>query len=480
MKIRPKVLIDFGRVNEPIRIPIIDLINNSVQSFLTNDFATGVSSLTVQNTFGFSTNQILFIGTTMNENSEIVKTSSSVSPSGQTVTLNSATTQAHTNTDPIFIIPFDQVEISTASTLTGAKTVLTTIYLDVEKETKYNDTVSTTGYYFARFKNSITGLYSDYSDGVPLSGYPINSARYIIDSALDEINKEQSDLFSDKYCFSKINEGQMEVLRELKRWSWMQVFGASTESSVGSWRIALPSDIDDSNTNKSIYNFSVGKDPAMTWVDKEEWDRIVQVVHWSTFASALHVGDSTVTLSDSSDFDSTGTLQVGSSTISYTANNKTTGVLTLTKVSTITASVGQDAFQGASLGMPVYYTIFAGYVWHYPVIDTNHDKMDYSMDYYSQLVPITSDTDTLIVPDPVLIKDYLVSKLILRQNNGEDTEGSKAAMQSFELRLKKLKQTETMNRKIILKPRMNDYSKMMSMDGDSKAIRTQGFQTSLR
>ena len=87
----------------------------------------------------------------------------------------------------------------------------------------------------------------------------------------------------------------------------MQVFGASTESSVGSWRIALPSDIDDSNTNKSIYNFSVGKDPAMTWVDKEEWDRIVQGVHWSTFASALHVGDSTVTLSDSSDFDSTAT-----------------------------------------------------------------------------------------------------------------------------------------------------------------------------
>lgn len=478
-KIRPKVLINYGRQNEPVRIPIADLLLNTQQSFLTNDFASGQGSITIQNITGFAVNQVLFIGTPGNENSEIIKTHSATAPTGSTVTLASNTTQAHSNTDPVYIIPFDQVEISSASTLTGTKTVLTTMSLDVAKETKYNDTTVTVGYYFARFKNSITSAFSDYSDGVPVAGYPINSARSIIDSALAEINKEQSELFTDEYGFQQINNAQMEVLRELKRWSWMQVFGASTEAAVGGWRVALPSDIDDSNTNKSIYNFSLGKDPSMVWVDKEEWDRITQAVKWTTLASTLTIGDATITLSDSSDFDASGTIQIGGTSISYTANNKTTGVLTLSSVSTVGGVAGVDIFQNGSLGTPYYYTIFAGYVWHYPIVDSNHDGMDYSMDYYSQLVPIVSDTDTIIVPDPVMIKDYLVAKFIKRMNNGEDTNGSIEAMKSFDMRLAKMKQTETMNRKIVMKPRYNDYSKLMTIDGDSKATRTQGYIPSM-
>ncbi len=479
MKIRPKILISYGRQNEPIRIPIVDLLINTQQTFLTNDFASGVSSITVQNIYGIAINQVLFIGVPGNENSEIIKTHTATAPTGSTITLVSATTQAHSNTDPVYVMPFDQIEISYSTTLTGTKTVLTNITLDVEKETKYNDTSVTSGYYFARFKNSITSTFSDYSDGVSILGYPINSARAIINTALDEINKTQSDLFSDEYAFRQINNAQMEVLREQKRWSWMQVFGATTEASVGSWRVALPLDIDDSNTNKSIWNFSIGKDPAMTWTDKEEFDRITQGIHWTTLASTLTIGDATITLTDSSDFDDSGTIQIGSSTISYTANSKTTNVLTLTAVSTVGGVAGVDIFQFATLGTPTYYTIFAGYVWHYPVNDNYHDKLNYSMDYYSQLTPIASDTDTIIVPDPVMIKDYLVSKYIVRMNNGEDTEGSIAAMNSFDNRLRKMVQKETMNHKIVMKPRYNDYKSLLNSDGDSKSIRTQGYQVNL-
>ena len=162
-KIRPKILIDFGRQNAPIRIPIADLILNAPGSFLTNDFSSGVSAFTVQNINGFAINQINFVGTVGNENSEIVKTHSATAPTGSTVTLASATTQAHSNSDQVYIIPFDQVEISYAATLTGSKSVLVTMTLDVKKETFYNDTTITSGYYFARFKNSITSVfYNEY------------------------------------------------------------------------------------------------------------------------------------------------------------------------------------------------------------------------------------------------------------------------------------------------------------------------------
>jgi hypothetical protein len=474
-KIRPKILIDCGRQNAPIKIPIADLLLNTDSSFLTNDFDINVGAITVQNIIGFAIDQIIFIGSPGNENAEIIKTHGSTAPTGNIVTLASTTNQPHTNSDSVYVIPFDQVEISKAATITGTKTVLNTLTLDVDTETRYNDTTTTTGYYFARFKNSITDDFSNYSDGVPLSGYPINSARAIIDSAKDEINKEQSEIFTDEYGFKKINEAQMEVLRELKRWSWMQVFGATSEAFVGSWRIALPDDIDDSNTNKSIYNFSIGNDQNMIWVDKEEFDKITYDVRYSQLVNQLSVGDAIVTLADSSDFNDSGTIQIGNNVLSYTTNNKTNGILTLTSVSTISITSNYDVFQNVSLGSPLYYTIHSGYVWHYPACDIMHDKLDYSMDYYSQLVPINSDTDTIIVPDSVMIKDYLVAKFIKRMNNGEDTSGSLEAMKSFDARLIKMKQTETMNRKIILKPRMNNYFNLS--DGDSKQTRLQGFIT---
>ena len=101
--------------------------------------------------------------------------------------------------------------------------------------------------------------------------------------------------------------------------------------------------------------------------------------------------------------------------------------------------------------------------------------MNYKMDYYSMLTSVTKDTDTLIVPDSVLVKDYLVWKYLKRMNSGEDTKGSMDAFGNFEARLKKLKQTEVSNHKIVLKPRYNNYSQLEAFDGDSKYTRLQGF-----
>ena len=474
-KLRPQIKINYGRVNSPIRIPLRDLFIGASESFLTNDFASGVSALTVKNIYGFAINQILFIGQAGVESSEFVKTHGSTAPTGSTVALSAATTQPHANSDQVYIVQYDQVEISYSGTLTGTKTVLTTQNLDVADETIYYDNTISTGFYFARYKNSITSTFSDYSDGCPIRSYAMNTSRFIIDTALAEINKVSSDLFSDEYGFSQINKCQMEVLREQKRWSWMQALGATTEASTGMWRIPVPSDLDDQNTNKSTLNFRLGTDSNMTFVDKEEWDGVVQGIKWSTLGAVLNVSDATITLSDSSNFDASGTIQLGSDTLSYTANDTTTGILTLSAVSTVTYAVGFDVFQGATLGSPTYFTINTGYLWHYPVVDSLHDKKDYSLDYYMALTPITSDTDTIVVPDPVLVIDYLRWKFLKRQNNGEETNGSLEAKDCFVKRRDKLVQKEVMTRKIVLKPRYNNYSRLSSFDGDSKNIRTQGF-----
>ncbi len=473
-KIRPKIRITYGRVNAPLRVALNDLLLNSQITYLTNDFASGVSALTVPNIYGIAINQVLYVGSPGAEGSEIIKTHVSTAPSGITVTLASSTLRNHSNSDEVRVIPYDQVEYSYATTLTGSKNVITTITMDVSDETVYYDSSVTTGYYFARFKNSITNAYSGYSDGCPVGSYAINTARYAIDSALGELNKDESKVFSDEYGFVQINNCQQEVKKELKRWSWLQVFGATTEAVVGGWRIPMPSDIEDINTNKSIYNFSVGDAKNIVWVDKEEWNNITSQISYTQLKLPLGIGDVTMTLNDSSDFDDSGSVQIGGLTIDYTANDKSTGILTITSSASV-YTAGTEVFQNAPYGVPTYYTVHSGYIWHYPILSSEYDGNDYNLDYYSDISPITSDSDILSVPDPILVKDYLVSAYIRRMNNGEDTEGSTAAYQKFLARLKKLKQTETMNRKIIMKPRYNDYSRLMTIDGDSKFTRTQGF-----
>ena len=43
--------------------------------------------------------------------------------------------------------------------------------------------------------------------------------------------------------------------------------------STGSWKIAIPTDLDDENTNKSILNLRVGSNPRLTYVDKEKFEK---------------------------------------------------------------------------------------------------------------------------------------------------------------------------------------------------------------
>ena len=107
-----------------------DLIENADKSFLAADIASGVSSLTLESTQRFYTNQIIVIGEIGTERTEIIKTHAVTTPSGQTLTLASATARAHQRGDPVYIINYDRYELSHATTATGSKTTLTITGVD--------------------------------------------------------------------------------------------------------------------------------------------------------------------------------------------------------------------------------------------------------------------------------------------------------------------------------------------------------------
>lgn len=452
-----------------------DLILSTPVTLLTANTVASATTLTVKNIQGFSTNQILLIGIIGNQGAEIVKTHASTPPSGTTITLAAATQFPHSSSTAVTVMLYDQVEISTATTATGSKSVLGTLNIFADSySTNFNDTANSTGFYFARFKNSITSTFSVYSSPIPTTGYSQFSARSIIDNALDMINRTIGQTFTDDYAFKQLDNCQMECIRELKRWSFMQKFNFSLgEVTTGQWKVALPVDCDDQNSNRSIYNFKIGTGTNMNWVDKEKWNEIIQSVAHTTLANNISIGDATITLTDSSDFTQTGTVAIGANNYTYTANNQSTGVLTLSVISTTTNTAGQDAFFGASQGMPYVWTTYGGYIYFYPTLDSNMNQQNAYLDYYSSLILTTTDTQTIVLPDPTVVQYYLAWKFLLKQANGQTNDEIDAMRQLYLERRAKMIQKETANRTFQLKPQ----NRQSSYNDDDAATRLGNFNT---
>jgi hypothetical protein len=455
-QVRPKILLRYGRQNQPVRVPTQDmLIDPPAQTFLTTDALTATASIEVGNILNFAINQILLIGELGNQNTEIIKTHGSTAPSGSSITLANNLRFTHTAGTPVTVMSYDQVEISNAATVAGAKTVLGSVITIAGNQlnTEYNDVAASAGYYFARWKNSITSSFSAYSDPSPITAYTIYSARSIIDGALGLINQTQSEVFSDEFAFQMIDMCQMEVLREFKRWSFMQAFDTIIgETSTGQWKIALPDDCDDQNTTKSVYTFRIGKEQEMIWVDKEEFNALIQGIAYSDLTTPIIVGSTSIVLVDTSDFTDSGSILIGENTYTYSANDRSTGTLTMS-ASTTTNDAGQTAFQQAGgAGLPTYYTVHSGYLWHWPMTSGVYDNRNYYLDYYKKQLQITKDSDEVVVPDASLLHYYLAAKFLIRQANGAITGDAQKMLDLYDARVLKLKQKETPNRKFIFKP----------------------------
>lgn len=485
---RPKVLLTDGRVQQPIQIQNSDAALTTYQTFLSNDTALGATTLIAENVDGLDANQpvsnFLILGQVGTGSAEVVEISSYSGVT--TIHLSSGTAYPHSASTPITALPYNQVEISWAPTISGVKVILAVVDLQFQDlNTLYADYPNgeTTGFYFARFYNNDLDTFSSYSDPAPILGYTIYSARSIIDSALGELNKQTSDVLSDQFAFQMLDSFQTDVLKELKRWSFMQKFDyIMGQFHVGQWKIAMPSDIEDPNTNQSVYNIRVGSNGRLTWIDKAKWDDFIFNLAYSTLSVDLLMGATTMTLEDSGDFnhltddntDGSGTVIIGNNTYTYSANDTATGILTLSTVITSanTATAGQDVFQNANLGLPTYYTIFGGYAYTWPITSDQYDGVNAFMDYYTAQIRIQHDSDQIVVPDAVAASLYLQWKFLKKLNNGDEDAGSLAVMQQYLARREKLKTKKVLNRTFKFNPRFQNFAiQEQSNSGDPRFIR---------
>jgi len=401
----------------------IELLDNAQLTYLTAATTGGsTAALTVQSIKEFAVNQVLLLGEFGDEKSEIVKTHASTAPSGSTITLTAAVTFDHAIDTPVYILDYDQIEFSHADTITGSKSVLATENIEADNtETIYKDSTETAGYYFTRYKNSIETTYAGYSDAEPYANFGEDTVYAIKQRALDELGEEYGGWLTPDWLNERLWQGRRYVHNKLKRWSWRQAFDTDLGNvTSGDYRVAMPTDIKDPNTNKDVMAVRIGTSENLTYITKKEMDEEWEGVARTTLSVAYTVGDASITLTDSRDFGESGTIQFNDEeTLEYSANSKSTGVLTVSTDADSAHSADVNIYQNANFTLPTKYTIYNGYIYFNYPIDSDYADQNYWIDYYQMLTEYDSEGDELDEPEFDFYVSYLKFKIKQRQKQGK-------------------------------------------------------------
>ena len=379
-------------------------------TFLIAESASGTATLSVKSIQDFAINQILCIGDLGSETTEIIKTHASTAPTGTTITLASNLVYTHTPYTTVRIIPYDQVEFSHSVTETGAKTVLTTKGFTMGSlETIHDDLTYSSGYYFIRFKETVTNSFTDYSDPIPFAGLGENTVGFVIAYAL---KRNKLDGFTDwvdyKFCMDEINACLDFIAGKLKGWTKLfkenEIIG---QTSRGTYKTALPSDIWEDAGLKSVSDVRMGTSTGLSRKNISEFETDMEGVYHTQVRTAAAVGATTLEVDNSYDFPDSGSVDVYVAntlyTITYTGvtRSATAGVLTGVPASgtgSITAiiPVDTDVWHGEDEGEPDEFTVDdSGNLLTWPLPDATYQNLNIYADYYTGPTKVDSDSDTL-------------------------------------------------------------------------------------
>ena len=400
---------------------------------LTIDSGSGDTALGVMNVTGFAINQVLLMGNWGDESACIVKTSSSTSPTPPTpsapgiITLVTGSAYPYAVDSTITVIGYDYVEFSRATTLTGSKTVLATLPINAsETATGYLDLQNNTGYGFARFYNSINGFFSEYSDGVPYAGSPVNSVQSIITKAV----KDCGNVLNDDFCneldlIADCQEAQDEI-SAMRDWSYELYQDTSSlvtingETSYSLEGLALKYD----DEGQSLLSVRLGNLP----IDAVAYSQIENAQALSNsdvLASDATVGATSITLTNSNSFQPAGTVLLRTNGfVSYTANDPTTGILSGIDPTAITTLVpaGATVWQNISTGTPRAAAVIDESLNLDIPPDATNSGINLKFRFLRKLPSLTSFASTTLVPFPKVMAYYVESCIERRKRNYDESD----------------------------------------------------------
>lgn len=184
------------------------------KTFTSAESTAADTSISVDNTEGLASGDLVLFGRYGEERSEVKVVSSIDSSTAITV---DALTFGHSPRTPIYELLFDQAEIYRATSEGGSYTLITTIDLEVDEDyTIYNDTGGTTAsWYKIRYKNSQTTTTSDYSDEVQGTGFTDDSLYSMTQEVLEDFGDTEAKELTRTQVRMYINDGLRKLTQYL-------------------------------------------------------------------------------------------------------------------------------------------------------------------------------------------------------------------------------------------------------------------------
>lgn len=434
------------------------IVNQSLvtgKSYLSKDIASGTTVFPIENTEQIVTaNGLLLFGAIGAQNAELIATISS--KTATSVTMGSGCSFAHQRGEPVSQVTYNYVKIESSTSATGTFTEIASIPLQwTSDKTTYVDTTGTSStYYRQRFYNSVTAQYSDYSNGgvgVSQNDMGPTTAGSIILSVRKAVGNTDLD---DAFFISAINDARRIVDTSFgfgRMNEWRQVFEYQIQMLAGTNFVTLPSNIDFSETNRTILaarfaRQSIAANIPVKYVDKREWNQRAYLNRYSTTVNATLTGATSITLSSTGDFGSTGSIMIATDdptqsilTVPFTANNLLTNTLTVTGASvTRDIPAGTQCWAYSTFSVPYFFTVFEDQsgvpkLWFDRPIPQGLQGKNIYLDYYKKIEDIVFLSDVIPEHYRDIYKDYLKFAIKRRRDDslGEDDEDYKKFMRGI-------------------------------------------------
>lgn len=424
MSTLPKIKINRGaHPGNQVLVSLPDISNNE-KTFLSADEAAAQTSLSVLSGANFAANEYVLVGVPGSETAEIRL----VASQSATAVVTDALTYAHSKGEPITFIPFNQIEIDNdTDSAFGSPTTATIAIRPDALDTFYEDIDgSATDYYRARFKHAQGTRYSSYSDSIIATGYEDNTVFSIKSAALTQLGEKIEGIVTDEFLTESLQEGRREFDQEIKRWSFRTAFNSDIGDIVeGQYSVSVPSTLRNPDTNQNILGLRIGNvGTNIQYLPLRRFqERFIGSAH-TTVATQPSVGAVTIVLTDTNDFDESGTIKIAGDDITYTANDESTNTLSGIPDSgdgsiTVGHAVGVDAWQNISYGLPQFYTIYEDTIRFDLPFHEDYIAMNIFMDYYRTLPSIDSDADTLDEPEYDMFVSWLKWKIKSLKSQGK-------------------------------------------------------------
>lgn len=391
--------------------------------------AAAGTTLTVIDNDGWSDNDWFILGYPGDGQTEACDINQASITRGTSLTVTNSLKFAHGIDTPMTQIYETYIEIWGASSLTGTKTAIaqttSAILIQWDKPwTEYNVSGTQYAYYFVRFSNGAASpVVGDYSDGVARTGLGVTTAEDIIQNALNLTGESINDLITREFCIRELNNWQDDVTAR-RNWSWEIVDEQTITSTTNTNKYALSglsSTLKHTDSDKSIIAVRFGDDI----LDKMDWLEYLdsqEGVAYTTLSADIAIGATSCTLTDSYEFSETGTIVIGTDTVTYTANTETTGVLSGIPSSgdysfASTHSSGDAVWQGITPGKPTKFCIYNDNIYTEKPVSSTYAGYKFKVSYYKKISAFSDYADTTDIPFVYLGQYWLAARIEYKKRN---------------------------------------------------------------